>query len=218
MKQQRSPTLFQLWFWLVTRVIGWLILGCFGCIAGSIVIVAVHGQDGFLILNQLLQSDYHYITGNVVLSHTLWVSRWIQTIPNSITQPNVQLPVISSASQHLLWHQLLPYINASLMGTKLLLIRLYLLLRWCLLFLILGMTGLVDGLAQRYIRRQAAGRESALIYHNAKPLIVLSLILGIFIDLILPISVIHTQWVLVVSSIIFCLAIQMTAKSFKKYL
>ncbi len=208
MKQQQVPTLFQLWFWLITRVIGWFFMGCLGCIVISVLMIIVHGQTGFYTLNQLAQNDYH----------TVWLSQWIQAIPESITQPNIQLPVISNDYQHTLWFELYPYLNAILVGIKLLLIRLYLLLHWSILFVILGVVGLMDGLAQRYIRRQAAGRESALVYHNAKPLIALSFILGIFIDLILPVSLIHTEWILVISTITFGLALQMTAKSFKKYL
>jgi integrating conjugative element membrane protein (TIGR03747 family) len=199
-------------------LICWFVVAFLGCIAMSTGIVALHGRNGFLMLSQLLQSDCHYITSSVLSEHALWINHWIQAIPDSVTQPNFQLPIVSNTYQHELWLQLSPYINAMFMGVKLLVIRLYLLLRWCPLFLILGIAGLIDGLAGRYIRRMSAGRESALIYHNAKPLIMLSLMLGIFIDLILPISVVHTEWIWVCAAIIFGLAIQITAKSFKKYL
>lgn len=218
MKQQHSPILLELWFWLVTRIIGWLFMGCLGCIVVSVLMITVHGQTGFYTLNQLAQNDYHYAISNIANNHTVWMSQWIHAIPESITQPNIQLPVINSDYQHKLWIQLLPYINATLVGTKLLLIRLYLLLRWSILFLILGVVGLMDGLSGRYIRRMAAGRESALIYHHAKPLIMLSLILGVFIVLTLPVSIMRTEWVLITSAMTFGLAIQITTKSFKKYL
>ncbi|MCW5588121.1 MAG: DUF4400 domain-containing protein [Legionellales bacterium] len=218
MKQQRAPTVLELWFWLVTRIIGWLFMGCLGCIVVCMVMINLHGQAGIYTLNQLEQNDYHTVISNMTNNHTVWVSQWIQAIPESITQPNIHLPVINSDYQHKLWLQLLPFIHATLGGAKLLLIRLYLLLRWSILFVILGVVGLIDGLGRRYIRRMAAGRESAFIYHHAKPLIMLSLILGIFMVLMLPVSIIHTEWIVMTSAMTFGLAIQITTKSFKKYL
>jgi len=218
MKTYKAPTLFQLWFWLITRFVGWLFVGCIGCIAVSIVIVALQGgQTGLAALQALALADYQYLI-SVAQPHAVsMVTGWLQSIPSVWSVPHASLPMISQDDQQRFWMSLAPFINAALLGVKLLIIRLYLLLCWCPLFLLFGVVGLIDGLAQRHIRRASAGRESALIYHNAKPLIMLSLVLGIFIDLILPLSIKHAEWIIVVAAILLGLAIQVSAKSFKKY-
>ncbi len=220
--QQKTSTLFQLWFWLITRFIGWLIMGCLGCIVLAILIVILNGeQSGFNWLEALIQNDYHYLTTMIQPESLSSVNYWLQIIPDSFSASTIKaikLPVLSLSYQSHFWMMITPFINAVLLGIKLLIIRLYLLLRWSPLFLLLGFVGLIDGLTQRYIRRAAAGRESALIYHNAKPLIILSLIVGIFMVLILPVPVKFSEWILVASASLMGLAIQITAKSFKKYL
>jgi len=218
MKQQRTPTVLELWFWLVTRIIGWLLMGCLGSIVVSVVMIYLHGQTGIYTLNQWLQTDSHIVISNTTYHSTVWVFQWIHALPKLITQPKVHFPAINSDDSHKLWRQLYPYIHAILIGIQLLLIRLYLLMQWSILFVILGIVGVVDGLSKRYIRRMAAGRESALIYHTAKPFIMLSLILGLFIVLMLPVSIIQSECLLLTSAIAFGLAIQITAKSFKKYI
>lgn len=218
MKQEHIPTLLQLVFWLLTRLIGWLILGCFGCVATSIVIIVLQGPHGFTFLNQLTQGDYQYLMSHITQRKFVEFNHCFEAIPESIMPPDVLLPIVSRNAQQALWPQCAPYINAMLIGIKLLLIRLYLLLHWCPLFLIFGTVGFVDGLARRYIRRQCVARESALIYHNARSLIMFSLILGSFMDLMLPVSVSYTEYILIISAMTFGFAIQITAKNFKKYL
>ena len=218
MKQQRTPTVLGLGFWLVSRIIGWLFMGCFGCLVVSVMMVTLYGPTGINTLHQLAKNDYHTAISSMIHHHASWISQWIQAIPESITQPKLHLPIINSDDQHQLWLQLYPFIHATLIGTKLLLIRLYLLLCWSPVFVILGVVGLIDGLSKRYIRRMAASRESAFIYHHAKPFIMLSLILGIFMVLVLPVSILQSEWIVITSAITFAWAIQITTKSFKKYL
>jgi len=217
-KTQKAPTLLQLWAWLITRFVGWLVMGCFGCVVVAIVMVILHGLSALTSLQAVIQNDYQIVVATAQ-PHTLsLMNQVLNAIPNAINPPNYSLPMISQQYQQDLWAHLLPVASAALLASKLVIIRLYLLLRWLPLFLLLGLAGLIDGLAQRHIRRASAGRESALIYHNAKPLVMLSLLLGIFIDLVLPISISRTEEILIVASILFALAIQVTAKSFKKYL
>lgn len=219
---QPSISLIQLWFWLIVNFIGWLFVGCLGCLAVSIVIVSLHGQQaGFAILQNLIQQDYAYLLQTANPQAGLIIHSWLQKINSLIVIPKFSLPQQFSYMQshlHRAIEVILPYVNAIILGLNLLIIRVYLLLRWCPLFLLLGLTGLIDGLAQRSIRRASAGRESALIYHQAKPLIIFSLILGIFVYLILPVQAEQSEWILVVAAILFGISFQVTAKSFKKYL
>ena len=217
--QQRSPTLLQWWFWLITRFIGWLFMGAFGCIVVAILIVSLRGEQvGLDYLQSLVQADSYYLQTTLTNTQMTTINHWLGFIPKNVIDIIGFLPVISQHYQVHLWMMIAPFAQAILLSMQLLILRLYLLLRWYPLFLLLGLLGVVDGLAQRYIRRVSAGRESALIYHNAKPLIMLSLLLCVFIGLILPVSIVNAEWVVVVSALLFGLAIQVTAKSFKKYL
>jgi hypothetical protein len=217
--QYRAPSLFQWGFWLSTRFMGWLFLGCLGCVVMSIVIIMLHGdQAGFAGLQVLTQQDYRYLEQTTQPETLSMINGWLQHIPGTWSLPKVSLPMISANVGQRFCASITPLINGALLGVKLLIIRLYLILRWCPLFLIVGFAGVVDGLTQRSIRRACAGRESALIYHNAKPLIMLSLLLGICLDLVLPISIAHAEWLWIMAALLLGIAVQITAKSFKKYL
>ena len=220
-KTQKSPTLLHLWIWLITRFIVSLMMGCVGCFVFAIAIVVLYGLSGFITLKHVLQTDYQHMVFLAQLTQVnslSFINHELNTIPNTINLSNLSLPMISAQYQHHLLLHLVPVISAVLLVVKLLMIRIYLLAHWCLLFLIVGLTALIDGLTQRYIRRIAAGRESALIYHNVKSLIMTSLIIGVFVDLVLPISFKLSEWILIISVVLFAVAIQVTAKSFKKYL
>lgn len=215
----KTPSLFQWWFWLITRFIGLLFIACIGCIVVSIVIVALRGeQSGLTFLHTLLQQDYQYLAKTAQPHSVAKFNHWLGLIRWSGKPTRLSLPMMSQHDQQHFWMILLPSIKATLLGIRILMVRLFLLLHWSSLFLLFGFVGLIDGLAQRTIRRVAAGRESTLVYHNAKALVMLSLMLGIFMDLLIPLSIKHMEWILVAASVFLGLAIQVTAKSFKKYI
>jgi integrating conjugative element membrane protein (TIGR03747 family) len=215
--QYRTPTLTQLEFWLMTRLLCWLVMSALGCIVMSIVIVALHGeQAGLALLQAFIKQDYHYVKHTA--ENISILNNGLQAIPNTWSLPNMSVPMLSQNLQERFFASIAPMINGALLGTKLLILRLYLIVRWSPLFLLLGFVGLIDGLAQRAIRRASAGRESALVYHSAKPLIMLTLILGLFVGLVLPISTQHAEWLFVIAALLFGLSIQITTKRFKKYL
>jgi|GEM_PF-2011015 integrating conjugative element membrane protein (TIGR03747 family) len=215
--QYRTPTLTQAGFWLMTRLLCWLVMGALGCIVISIVIVALHGeQTGLALLQAFIKQDYHYVKHTA--ENISILNDGLQAIPSTWSLPNMSVPMLSQNLQEKICASIAPLVNGALLGAKLLILRLYLILRWSPLFLLLGFVGLIDGLAQRAIRRASAGRESALIYHSAKPLIMLTLILGVFVDLVLPISIQYAEWLFVIAALLFGLSIQITTKRFKKYL
>jgi len=222
MNKINKVSLLQLWFWLTINCIGWIFIGSIGCLALVIVLLAIHGQiTGFSILQNLIQQDYQYVLQTASGDDIVWIRGWLHKINTLMMQPHIVLPSpLSGLHLHssVIIKMMMSYISVGILGLNLLIIRLYLILCWCPLFLILGMLGLIDGLAQRYIRRVSSGRESALLYHQSKSFILFSLILGIVLELILPIPAEKSEWILVVSAILFGIAIQMTAKSFKKYL
>lgn len=195
---KKTPSILDLVFWTLTRLILWLFLGSIGSVIVAVTIVIVKGESvGLEQLQMIAQADYMY-----VMTHA---NHRLMSIMNTALQ---QLPNSSS----------LPFMNATFIGVELAIIRLCLLTEWSPLLLLIGLIGLVDGLTQRYIRRQQVGRESTLIYHQAKALMMGSLIIGSFATLIMPITLLNTEWIGAIALFLFGLSIQITAKQFKKYL
>lgn len=212
---QKVPTLLQLLFWLMTRCICWLMMGCISCIIVAVIIVLRHGMPA---LQALLNNDYHFIAVRASQQSLIFLNYCLHAIPDSISNTSISLADITSSIQHDFLNPVLPWLTVIVAAVKLALMRLYLLYHWCFLFILLGGIGLIDGLAQRAIRRSAGGRESTLIYHSIKPLIMVSLLFGIFLVLSLPISASHAEWLFFIAAIVFAVALQITAKRFKKYL
>ena len=69
-------------------------------------------------------------------------------------------------------------IEAAMLGTQVLGVRVAILLRFAPLLLLVFAVGTVDGLIERAIRRVCGGRESASLYHRAKTLQMVVLGLG----------------------------------------
>lgn len=195
---KKSPTLFDLLFWTITRFILWILLGCLGCIIFAVLNVIIKDEaSGFSQLQTIVQADYAYLV-NHASSHVMYLlNHWLQ-----------QMPETSS----------MVLVNAAFIGIQLMIMRACLLIEWSPLFLLLGLVGLIDGLAQRYIRRTRVERESALIYHQAKALMMVSILLGSFAILVIPTTAITTEWIMAAAVSVFALSIQITAKQFKKYL
>jgi integrating conjugative element membrane protein (TIGR03747 family) len=85
------------------------------------------------------------------------------------------------------------------------------------LFLIATITGLVDGLVRRDLRRFGAGRESGFIYHRAKMLILPLIVLPWIIYPALPMTV-SPIVILLPSAAALGFVVSISAGSFKKYL
>ncbi len=73
----------------------------------------------------------------------------------------------------------------------------------------------IDGLVQRDIRKFSGGRESALIYHQAKSFSFFFLSNGIFIYLVLPISI-NADFILILAACLSSCFLLQTVKAFKK--
>ena len=216
---QKDSTYFHLFFWLITQIIAWLLIGCISCIAFAVLIVAIHGEKaGIAQLQNLLQQDYNYLTLMTNTKVVAMINQKLQVVPGLLSSTNLSTSAANQTFQQYLFSILIPFANATLLGIKFLIIRLYLLLHWSHLLLLLGFVGFVDGITQRYIRRKSAGRESALIYHHAKALVMLGLVLGIFANLVFPISIRYSKWIFMLAALFVALAIQITTKSFKKYI
>lgn len=109
------------------------------------------------------------------------------------------------------------FILASLFVTLTCTVRIILLTLALPLFALAMLTGLVDGLVRRDLRKFGAGRESSFIYHRAKRLILPTLSAPWLLYLALPVSL-HPMWVLLPSAASLGVAVAITAGTFKKYL
>ncbi|MDR6610554.1 TIGR03747 family integrating conjugative element membrane protein [Pseudomonas synxantha] len=96
------------------------------------------------------------------------------------------------------------------------LVRLLVLFLSLPLFIAAAFVGLIDGLVRRDIRRFGAGRESGYIYHRAKACLIPLVILPWVVYLSSPVSV-HPFFILVPSSMLLAIAVNIMIGSFKKY-
>ncbi|WP_040268271.1 TIGR03747 family integrating conjugative element membrane protein [Pseudomonas rhodesiae] len=109
------------------------------------------------------------------------------------------------------------YVLAAFYTTATFLLRLLVLAMTLPLFALAALTGLVDGLVRRDLRRFCAGRESGFLYHRARATILPLAVLPWVVYLALPVSV-HPLWVLLPAAGMLGLAIDVTAGVFKKHL
>lgn len=80
-------------------------------------------------------------------------------------------------------------IRVAMIGTQLFGVRLAILLMAAPLFALFYCAALADGLARRAVRRTSGGRESASLYHRAKHLQVVLLVLSAALGVLLPASI-----------------------------
>jgi integrating conjugative element membrane protein (TIGR03747 family) len=80
-------------------------------------------------------------------------------------------------------------IEVAMIGTQLLGVRLVPLAMMAPLLMLVYLIAAVDGLTQRAIRRACGGRESASLYHRAKYLQVMLVVMGGALVLIQPVSI-----------------------------
>lgn len=109
------------------------------------------------------------------------------------------------------------FIVASLFVTLTFVVRLIILTLALPLFALAALTGLVDGLVRRDLRKFGAGRESSFIYHRAKGLLSALLVTPWILYLALPVSL-NPLWILLPCAALQGAAIAITAATFKKYL
>ncbi|KGU82672.1 TIGR03747 family integrating conjugative element membrane protein [Pseudomonas mediterranea] len=96
-------------------------------------------------------------------------------------------------------------------------VRLTVLLLATPLFLLAALTGFVDGLMRRDLRKFGAGRESSFVYHRAKRAVIPLLILPWIMYLSLPFSF-NPMVVFLPCALMLGITTAITATTFKKYL
>jgi len=115
-----------------------------------------------------------------------------------------------------IYHTLDTYFIAAINIAQVFSVRLLVIVLSLPLFLLIGVSALVDGLVQRDLRRFGGGREFGRVFHTVRrynsPLIVLT---G-FIYLSIPISI-HPNWLFVPAAGLFGLTMFITSATFTKY-
>lgn len=157
--------------------------------------LARHGID---VLQQLLFQD----------SGLLDYARTARARHDTDTLAGVLAQLYRLAEDHLL---------AALFTSLTFAVRLGILLLATPLMALAVLTGLVDGLTRRDLRKFGAGRESSFVYHRAKGLIQPLLIAPWLTYLTLPVSL-HPLWILLPCALLQGLAVAVTVATFKKYL
>lgn len=109
------------------------------------------------------------------------------------------------------------YLKAAIYITLTFVLRVFILLLTAPLFVLAAVTGVVDGLVRRDIRRFGSGYESGFVYHHAKHLVMPVFYLAWMVYLTLPFSV-PPFVVLLPAAFLFGLSLSITVGTFKKYI
>lgn len=109
------------------------------------------------------------------------------------------------------------YLLAALFTVFTFVVRLAVLTLATPLFLLAVITGAVDGLMRRDLRKFGAGRESSFVYHRAKRTLLPLMISPWLIYLSLPWTL-NPTWVLLPCASVLACMVAMTTATFKKYL
>lgn len=109
------------------------------------------------------------------------------------------------------------YLLAALFTVFTFVVRLAVLTLATPLFLLAVITGAVDGLMRRDLRKFGAGRESSFVYHRAKRTLLPLMVSPWVIYLSIPLSV-NPIWVLLPCAAVLGWMVAITAATFKKYL
>jgi len=109
------------------------------------------------------------------------------------------------------------FVLAAVYVTFTFMVRLTILVLATPLFLLATLTGLVDGLIRRDLRKFGAGRESSFVYHRAKRAVIPLLTVPWVIYLSLPFSV-NPMAIFLPCSAMALITTAITAATFKKYI
>jgi len=196
-----------------------LMAACLGNLLVGLVIVLWQGSSGLHFLQTLVHHTQHELTPLQGRGMFDMLHHAIEQIPQNLPKlPKSTLPMLNSDFQIAVWQFLRPLMIALLLSIKGCAYRILALSLWCPLWVSFGVLGLMDGLTQRYIRRQSAGRESAVLYHHAKACVVLIPMLVLIFGVIFPMSITLLRGLCVLGAVCFGFCMQMSAKQFKKYL
>lgn len=167
--------------------------------------------------NSLLVQEPAQATAKV-LEH---LNNWV-VVRSGWAQSDIQLKLLSHEASlqgqlAQIYIVMQDYLLAALFTVFTFVVRLAVLTLASPLFLLAVITGAVDGLMRRDLRKFGAGRESSFVYHRAKRTLLPLMISPWMIYLSLPWSL-NPIWVLLPCAALLGCMVAITATTFKKYL
>lgn len=150
-----------------------------------------------------------------------WLNEWV-VVRSAWASSDIQLKLLireaSLQGQFAQAYVLMQdYLLAALLTVFTFVVRLAVLTLAMPLFLLAVITGAVDGLMRRDLRKFGAGRESSFVYHRAKRTLLPLMVSPWVIYLSLPFSM-NPIWVLLPCAALLGWMVAITAATFKKYL
>ncbi|WP_354692054.1 TIGR03747 family integrating conjugative element membrane protein [Phytobacter sp. RSE-02] len=143
-------------------------------------------------------------------------SRWLQSFRQTSQQGQGLIPAITGVGTTLIrW--LGEYLQATVWVTMIFLIRVLILFLSLPLFILVVITGVVEGLVRRDLRRYGAGYESSFVYHHAKRFIKPALYGPCMLYLAWPTAV-WPNLLLLPAALLIGSVLAVVTATFKKYL
>lgn len=211
-------------FWIVTRIIFWVILGGVLAQVITILFLIIFGEQrefawiNSQMLGQLV--DLHSMMTRVgIFAQPInsaieavqhlgeWICRGIYSLESINTETKNPLLVGFIGNS---------FAMASVITLQVTLLRMLNLFLILPMFFWVGLLGLIDGLVLRDLRTFSGGRESSLVYHRARSMALSSVLIGLFLYLILPLNM-APDLMLLPFVMAFGLLISIAARAFKKY-
>ena len=218
-------------FWFVVKLIFWSVLGFLVAQVVSVLLLVLLGKaQAFAYTDSLLIAtlgDVKAIAVNVPLystpMHYLLVAIHATSSTMAVWLGNVQSIHIDTGNAVIngFANAAIPtggdYLSISLATIQLTLLRLTCVLALVPVFVWVALIAFIDGLAMRDVRTFSGGRESALLYHRARSAITPIFLGGLFLYLVLPVSL-SAQLLLLPFLTGFGVAVAVATKCFKKYM
>lgn len=219
---------------LVLRIIGLLITSLlFSILIEWVGLLLFWGDQGWRHSQAMLTSELGWLSehfksslliqqpGPTIVRWLEFLSQWL-LVKTGFADFALQARVSSQGNGFWSWINQL-YVNiedfvlAAMYVTFTFVVRLSILVLATPLFLLAALTGFVDGLMRRDLRKFGAGRESSFVYHRAKRAVIPLLIVPWGIYLSLPFSL-NPIAILLPCAVILGATVAITATTFKKYL
>ncbi|VVO00355.1 hypothetical protein PS708_02602 [Pseudomonas fluorescens] len=230
----QRPGLFSSAISLVLRIIGLLIASLLVSILIEFAgLLLFWGDQGWRHSQAMLTSELGWLSeyfkaslliqqpGKTIVQWLDFLNQWL-LVKTGFADFAQQARVSSQGNGFWSWANQLyvsieDFVLVAMFVTYTFVVRLTILILATPLFLLATLTGFVDGLMRRDLRKFGAGRESSFVYHRAKRAVIPLLIVPWFIYLSLPFSL-NPMTVFLPCSLLLGVATAITAATFKKYL
>ncbi|MDI3251848.1 hypothetical protein PS706_03100 [Pseudomonas fluorescens] len=219
---------------LVLHIIGLLIASLlFSILIESVGLLLFWGDQGWrhsqaMLTNELGWLSEHFKSSLILQQPGQTIVRWLDFLNQWVLIKtgfaDFSQQARASSQSYGLWSlvnqvyvSIEDFVLAAVYVTFTFVVRLAILILAIPLFLLATLTGFVDGLMRRDLRKFGAGRESSFVYHRAKRAVIPLLIAPWILYLSLPFSL-NPMVVFMPCAVMLGVAMTITATTFKKYL